>query len=83
MADTTLFKTVLCPVDFSDHSRQALAYAALLASRSEGRLVVIFVEDPLLAAAAGVAYNEKRSETKRARNCAASSSAPSRRYACR
>ncbi len=59
MADTTLFKTVLCPVDFSEHARQALAYAALLASRSKGRLVVIFVEDPLLAAAAAVAYDEK------------------------
>jgi nucleotide-binding universal stress UspA family protein len=59
MADSTLFKTILCPVDFSEHSRQALAYAALLASRSGGRLVVIFVEDPLLAAAAAVAYNEK------------------------
>ena len=59
MADSTLFQTVLCPVDFSDHSRQALAYAALLAARSKGRLVVIFVEDPLLAAAAAVAYDEK------------------------
>ena len=59
MADTTLFKTILCPVDFSDHSRQALAYAALLASRSKGRLVVIFVEDPMLVAAAAVAYDEK------------------------
>ncbi len=58
MPDTTLFKTVLCPVDFSEHSRQALAYAALLAARSKGRLVVMFVEDPLLAAAAAVAYDE-------------------------
>jgi nucleotide-binding universal stress UspA family protein len=59
MADTTLFKTILCPVDFSDHSRQALAYAALLTSRSKGHLVVIFVEDPMLVAAASVAYDEK------------------------
>ena len=59
MADAALFQTILCPVDFSDHSRQALAYAALLASRSKGQLVVIFVEDPLLVAAAAVAYNEK------------------------
>ena len=59
MADSTLFETVLCPVDFSEHSRQALAYAALLAARSRGRLIVIFVEDPLLAAAASVAYDEK------------------------
>jgi nucleotide-binding universal stress UspA family protein len=33
MAKTKLFRTILCPVDFSDHSRQALAYAALLTSR--------------------------------------------------
>lgn len=59
MAVTALFKTILCPVDFSEHSRQALAYGALLASRSKGRLVVIFVEDPLLAAAAAVAYDER------------------------
>ena len=59
MADSRLFQTILCPVDFSDHSRQALAYAALLASRSNGRLVVIFVEDPMLAAAAAVTYDEK------------------------
>ncbi len=64
MADTTLFKTVLCPVDFSEHSRQALAYGALLASRSKGRLVVIFVEDPLLAAAAAVAYDERALKDK-------------------
>ncbi len=59
MADRTLFKTILCPVDFSEHARQALAYAALLAARSKGHLVVIFVEDALLAAAAAVAYDTK------------------------
>ena len=59
MANTPLFQTILCPVDFSDHSRQALAYAALLASRTKGRLVVIYVEDPMLVAAAAVAYDEK------------------------
>ena len=46
-----LFRNILCPVDFSEHSRQALRYAALLASRNQGRLSAIFVEDPLLAAA--------------------------------
>jgi nucleotide-binding universal stress UspA family protein len=59
MANPRLFQTILCPVDFSDHSRQALSYAALLASRSNGRLIVIFVEDPLLVAAAAVQYDEK------------------------
>jgi nucleotide-binding universal stress UspA family protein len=59
MGSTRLFQNILCPVDFSDHSRLALRYAALLASRSKGRLVVSFVEDPMLVAAAAVAYDEK------------------------
>lgn len=55
-----MFRTILCPFDFSDHSRQALRYAALLASRSRGRLIVLYVEDPLLiAAAANANYDAK------------------------
>lgn len=54
-----LFETILCPVDFSEHSRQALDYAAHLAARKDRHLVVIFVEDPMLVAAAAVAYDEK------------------------
>ena len=34
MPKSQLFRTILCPVDFSEHSRQALAYAAALASRN-------------------------------------------------
>ena len=60
MPEPALFRTILCPVDFSIHSRQALAYAALIAAKTSGRLITIFVEDPLLAAAATVAYDEKR-----------------------
>jgi nucleotide-binding universal stress UspA family protein len=59
MPETKLFHTILCPIDFSEHSRQALAYAAGLASRNTAHLIVIFVEDPLLAAAAGATHNEK------------------------
>jgi nucleotide-binding universal stress UspA family protein len=59
MADNALFQTILCPVDFSDNSRQALAYAALLTSRHKGRLIVIYVEDPFLVAAAAVRGEEK------------------------
>ena len=55
-----LFQTILCPVDFSEHSRHALRYAAFLAARSRGRLVGLFIEDPLLAAAAVVEYDERR-----------------------
>ena len=38
-----LFKTVLCAVDFSSHSRQAIEYALSLAQESEGRLVLAHV----------------------------------------
>ena len=55
MPEPSLFRTILCPVDFSIHSRQALAYAAVIAAKKNARLVVVFVEDPLLAAAAAVA----------------------------
>ena len=56
-----MFRTILCPIDFSAHSRQALRYAALLASRSRGRLIVLYVEDPLLMNAA-VAANYQAKE---------------------
>lgn len=52
-----LFRKVLCPVDFSGHSRVALRYAAALARRAHGTLTVLFVNDPLLVAAAAAAYN--------------------------
>jgi nucleotide-binding universal stress UspA family protein len=44
-------RTAICPVDFSDHSRQALQYASALTAYVGGRLVVVHVVDPLLAAA--------------------------------
>ena len=56
---TRLFRTILCPVDFSEHSRHALRYAALLATRNRGRLVAIFIEDPMLAAAAAFRLTTK------------------------
>ena len=47
-------RSVLCPVDFSTHSRRALECAAGLASLHDARLVVHTVIDPLLAQAAAV-----------------------------
>jgi nucleotide-binding universal stress UspA family protein len=44
-------------VDFSDHSRRALLYAAALASRAHARLTVLYVNDPLLVAASAAAYH--------------------------
>ena len=51
------FGRILCPVDFSEGSRSALRYAAWIAARSKGRLIVLSVSDPLLVAAAVNAYN--------------------------
>jgi len=59
MPENRLIRTILCPVDFSEHSRQALAYAAALTAHTKANLIVIFVEDPLLVAAAAATHNEK------------------------
>jgi nucleotide-binding universal stress UspA family protein len=53
------FASILCPVDFSTHSKRALEYAALVARRSGGALSVLFVNDPLLVSAAAAAYDER------------------------
>ena len=54
------FRSILCAVDFSVHSRQALQYAAAVAKRFSGRVTVLFVNDPLLFAAARQAYGNER-----------------------
>jgi nucleotide-binding universal stress UspA family protein len=51
-AGSQVFRSILCPVDFSAHSRAVLRYAAALARRSSCHLVVVYVNDPLLAIAA-------------------------------
>jgi nucleotide-binding universal stress UspA family protein len=45
------FAHILCPVDFSRHSRVALRQANALAQQSGGKLTVMTVNDPMLAAA--------------------------------
>jgi nucleotide-binding universal stress UspA family protein len=45
-----IFRSILCPVDFSPNSRAALRYAAMLARLSDAHLIVLYVDDPLLAA---------------------------------
>jgi nucleotide-binding universal stress UspA family protein len=46
-----VFRSMLCPVDFSANSRAALRYAAMLARLSDAHLLVLYVDDPLLAIA--------------------------------
>jgi len=53
------FASILCPVDFSKHSRAAIEYASAVANRSSGTLTALFVNDPFLVAAAAAAYNER------------------------
>lgn len=54
--DTTsrVFRSILCPVDFSANSRTALRYAAMLARLTDGHLLVLYVNDPLLATVAAI-----------------------------
>ena len=51
---------ILCPVDFSDASRGALRYGAVLAQHFGSRLVVMTATDPLLAEAAAMATSADR-----------------------
>ncbi len=53
------FASVLCPVDFSQHSRTALRFATAIANRSGGTVTALFVNDPFLVAAAAAAYNQR------------------------
>ena len=48
----TARKSVICPVDFSDASRGALRYAAVVANHLKAELTVLTVTDPLLREAA-------------------------------
>jgi nucleotide-binding universal stress UspA family protein len=56
---TLRFERVLCAVDFSEHSRTALRYAAALARQRHSQLTAMFVNDPLLVAAAAAAYDRR------------------------
>jgi universal stress protein A len=60
----TGFRSILCPVDFSQPSRIALRYAAALAARSHGHLSILYVNDPLLLAAAGIALHDRTLATR-------------------
>jgi nucleotide-binding universal stress UspA family protein len=58
-AKTQHFSSILCPVDFSAHSRAALQYAAAVAKRADARLMALFVNDPLLVAAAAAEFDRQ------------------------
>jgi nucleotide-binding universal stress UspA family protein len=50
-----VFTSLLCPIDFSEHSDEALKVAIRLAAASHAHLTLITVTDPLLDAAARAA----------------------------
>lgn len=58
--------SILCPIDYSDASATALRYAAAIAEHFYTRLIVLSVEDPLLATAmdlgTGVSWTRAASE---------------------
>jgi universal stress protein A len=61
------FRSVLCPIDFSEHSRHALEYAAAVALNAKAGLHVLYVSDPLLMAAAAAALRHRQLDEQTAR----------------
>jgi nucleotide-binding universal stress UspA family protein len=55
-----LYRTIVCAIDFSEHSKKALHLAAALAARLDARVYALHVIDFLLAEAAAAAYNEEQ-----------------------
>lgn len=49
---TVVFKTILCPIEFSDPSTRALEYALMLAQESDARLILLHVVEALVDAQA-------------------------------
>jgi len=54
------FRSILCPVDFSPPSRVALQVASGLGRRFGSHVTTLFVNDPLLLAAANRTYGSRR-----------------------
>lgn len=61
-------RSILCPVDLSEHSRYALRWAAVFATRIQSRLTVLSAVEPLLAQAAQSRFGQDvaTSDTQRA-----------------
>lgn len=62
---------ILCPVDFSEQSRQALLWASAIAQDRGGELTVLSVVDPLLAQAARIRLQVAADGVARSRRPAA------------
>ena len=53
------FRSILCPIDFSGHSRVALRYAAAVAHRTGTSVTALHAVDPLLVRAAAAALGDR------------------------
>jgi nucleotide-binding universal stress UspA family protein len=62
-ADVTL-RSILSPVDFSEHSRHALRWAGAFAARFHSELTIVSVVDPLLADAARIKLGHDLAQTE-------------------
>ncbi len=49
-------RNILCPVDFSDQSREALRAAGGLAADPASRVTVLYVQDPTIAGAEAIVF---------------------------
>ena len=61
------FRSILCPIDFPEHSRWALQYAAAVARRGKAALRVVYINDPLLVASAAAALHDRQLTKQSAR----------------
>ena len=61
------WRSILCPVDFSDYSREALRYAEDIAHRTGGRLAVVYVDDPMLLLTAAAVLHRRPQVIRRTR----------------
>src|SRR5262245_63828341 len=59
-------RSILCPVDFSQESRQALLWASAIAQHRGAEITVLSVVEPLLAQAAGIrlGFDLKKAEVE-------------------
>ena len=71
--------SVLCPIDFSEFSRVALAHAAAIANHFGARLIVLSVDDPLLTRPQLLRGSCRRLLRKRVANCGVFAAIPCRR----
>jgi len=57
IACSSVFRSIVCPVDFSAHSDRALGYAVDLAALTSAHLTIVHVVDPLFVAASEASGN--------------------------